>query len=70
MAEIVSLADAIRARRRAEQRGQTAACVDILEANLQLVLQLFRTGPAEERKVRARQVRQLSELLEYVVLRL
>ena len=70
MAEIVSLADAIRERRRAEQREQTEACVDILEASLQLVLRLFRGGPAAERKVRARQVRQLSELLEYVAQRL
>lgn len=43
------------------------ACVQILEANLRLVLHLFHTGPLEERPVRARQLRQLSELLEYAV---
>ena len=67
MAEVISLADVVRARRRALQREQTIACVEILEANLQLVLHLFHSGPPAERPVRARQMRQLAELLEYVM---
>ena len=38
----------------------------ILEANLQLALHVFATAPAEEKPIRARQLRQLAELLEYV----
>lgn len=66
MAEIISLPRAIRERRRARETAAAEACVQILEANLQLTLHLFSTGPAEERAVRARQIRQLGELLEYV----
>ena len=66
MAEIISLPRAIRERRRAREAAAAEACVRILEANLQLSLHLFSAGPAEERAVRARQIRQLGELLEYV----
>ena len=66
MAEIISLPRAIRERRRARERAATEACVHILEANLQLTLHLFSAGPTDERAVRARQIRQLAELLEYV----
>jgi len=38
----------------------------ILEANLQWTLHLFASGPEAERTLRARQIRQLAELLEYV----
>ena len=67
MADVISLGEVVRSRRRAQERECTIACVQILEANLQLALRLFRTGPAVERGVRARQIRQLAELLEYVV---
>ena len=67
MADVISLGEVVRSRRRAKERERTIACVQILEANLQLTLRLFRTGPAVEREVRARQIRQLAELLEYVV---
>jgi hypothetical protein len=67
MAEVISLVDVIRERRREKEREHLAACVRILDLNLQLVLHLFREGPPEERPVRARQLRQLSELLEYAV---
>ena len=66
MADVISFAEVVRARRRAKQREYTAACVRILEANLRLTLWLFSSGPLAERPVRARQVRQLGELLEYV----
>jgi hypothetical protein len=67
MAEIISLPRAIQERRRAREYAATEACVCILEANLQLTLHLFSSGPPEERVVRARQIRQLGELLEYVI---
>lgn len=63
----MSFADVLRARRRARERELTARCVQIIETNLRLTLHLFATGPEEERAVRARQMRQLAELLEYVV---
>jgi hypothetical protein len=66
MADVILLAPIVRARRRAREREATEACVCILEANLHYALHLFSTGPDEEREVRARQIRQLGELLEYV----
>jgi hypothetical protein len=66
MAEIVSFADGLRARRRARERERTEQCIRIVEANIRLALHLFAIGPAAERPVRARQLRQLSELLEYM----
>lgn len=67
MAEVISFNDIVRARRRARQQRETEACARILEANLRLALELFAHGPEADRPVRARQLRQLSELLEYVV---
>jgi hypothetical protein len=67
MAEVISFSDVVRARRRVRQQRETEACTHIIEANLRLALELFSTSPDSERPVRARQVRQLSELLEYVV---
>lgn len=67
MAEIVTLADLAAARRRAKRREHLASCIEIIEASLQDTLHLFASAPAEDRQVRARQVRQLAELLEYVV---
>jgi hypothetical protein len=66
MAEIISLPRVIRERRRAREHAATEACIHILEANLQLALHLFSSAPADERQLRARQIRQLGELLEYV----
>jgi hypothetical protein len=66
MADIISLPRVIRERRRARERAATEACIQILEANLQFTMHLFSTGPVDERGVRARQLRQLAELLEYV----
>jgi hypothetical protein len=67
MAEVISLREVVRARRRAREREYTEACVEIIEANLRLALYLFSGGPPEEREVRSRQIRQLAQLLEYVV---
>ncbi len=66
MADVISITNIARERRRARERAATEACIHILEANLQFALQLFSGGPDDERPLRARQVRQLAELLEYV----
>lgn len=66
MADVISFSQIVRERRRARERAATEACIHILEANLQLTLHLFASGPESERAVRARQLRQLAELLEYV----
>jgi hypothetical protein len=66
MAQIISIAEVASARRRVQQREVTAACVQIVEANLHLALYRFSTASPTERPLRARQVRQLAELLEYV----
>lgn len=66
MADVISFADVVRLRRRARERATTEACIHLLEANLHYALHLFSTAPAAEREIRARQIRQLGELLEYV----
>jgi hypothetical protein len=66
MADVISFAEIARDRRRARERAATEACLQLLEANLQLALQLFATASPPERPWRARQLRQLAELLEYV----
>jgi hypothetical protein len=66
MAEIISFGSRASARRRAREQAATEACVRILEANLQLALHVFATAPEPEKPIRARQLRQLAELLEYV----
>jgi len=66
MAEIISFGSIASARRRAREREATEACVQILEANLQLALHLFHGASEGERALRARQLRQIAELLEYV----
>ena len=67
MAVVVPLQDIVRARRREQERACSERCVEIIEANLRLSLDLFDTAPPEERPVYARRVRQLSALLEYAV---
>ena len=67
MAEVISFVEVLRQRRRAREREYTAACVDILQASLHFAVHLLDSSPKEERAIRARQVRQLAELLEYVV---
>jgi hypothetical protein len=65
-AEIIPIAAVRRSRRRERERAHARACLEIIEANLQLTLHLFVTGREADRPVRARQLRQLAELLEYV----
>jgi hypothetical protein len=66
MADVISFGDVVRIRRRVRERAATEACVQILEANLHYALALFADAPPGERELRARQIRQLGELLEYV----
>ena len=49
------------------ERACTERCIEIIEANLRLSLDLFDSAPPEERPVYARRMRQLSALLEYAV---
>ena len=67
MAQIIPFAEVVRARRRAREQREIAACLEIIELNLRLTVRLFHHGSDEDRPVRARQVHQLAELLEYVV---
>ena len=67
MAEVISFAEVVKARRRAHERETTAACIEIIAASLRMTLQLFSSAPPCERPVRARQARQLADLLEYLV---
>lgn len=69
MADVIVLAEIQRARRRAREHAATRRCVEIVEANLRLALHRFAHGPEGDRPVRARQVRQLAELLEYITAR-
>jgi hypothetical protein len=66
MAEIISFGSHASARRRAREQAATEACVRILEANVQWALHVLAMAPLEEKAIRARQLRQLAELLEYV----
>lgn len=66
MAKILFIDDAARSRRQARERAITERCVEIVRLNLALALHHFDHGPAGERPVRARQVRQLGEILEYL----
>ena len=66
MAKIIFIDDAVRARRRAEEREVTERCIHIVQLNLTLALHRFAHGPEDERSVRARQIRQLGEVLEYM----
>jgi hypothetical protein len=67
MAEVISFVDIVAARRRSREREHVAACVEIIAASLGQTLQLFATAAPAERPTRARQTRQLAELLEYLV---
>ncbi len=63
---MIFIDDAVRARRRAQEREVTERCIEIVHLNLALALHRFKNGPEHERTVRARQVRQLGEVLEYI----
>lgn len=69
MAEVLSFAQAVRQRRESQERALNEACVWVLELNLRFAVAQFASAPQHERPVRARQIRQLAELLEYVIAR-
>lgn len=66
VAKIIFIDEAVRARRRAHERELTERCIEIVQLNLAFALAQFANGPESERPVRARQIRQLGEVLEYV----
>lgn len=66
MAQIISIAEVASARRRVQRHQTVIACLDIIEANVRLAMGGFAAAPPAERPLRARQLRQLAELLEYV----
>jgi len=66
VAEILSFRDGAVSVRRRRQQDLARRCAEIVELNLRLALELYAAAPPEEKRVRARQVRQLSELLEYL----
>lgn len=70
MAVIVPFQDLVRARRREHERQLSERCVEIIELNLRFSLEMFGQAAEHERAAYAKRVRQLSELLEYVVQRL
>jgi hypothetical protein len=67
VAQIIPFEEVARSRRRDRTRRETEECAEIIEASLKLTLEQYAGGPREDRPVRARQIRQLAELLEYVV---
>jgi len=67
VAEVISFQEGARSIRRRRQQDLSHRCADLVELNLRLALELYRAAPDDERAVRATQVRQLGELLEYVV---
>lgn len=68
MAKVYYIDDAVRSRRREQERAVMERCVEIVRLNLALALHHFDHGPEAERPVRARQIRQLGEVLEYMSL--
>ena len=67
MAVVIPFQDVLRARRRQEERACAERCVHILQSSLHLTLAMMESAAPHERTIYARRVRQLSELLEYVV---
>ncbi len=67
MAQVVPFQDIVRARRREQERLVAERCVEIIELNIRLSLELFDAALPREREVYARRVRHLGELLEYAV---
>jgi hypothetical protein len=67
MAVVIPFQDIVRARRRQQERLYGERCVQIIESTLHVTLSMLDTAAAHDRPFYARRIRQLSELLEYVV---
>jgi hypothetical protein len=67
MAVVIPFQDIVRARRREQERACAQRCVEIIELNFRLTLELFDGAPPEERPLYARRLRHLSALLDYAV---
>jgi hypothetical protein len=65
VAEVISFEDGVRSIRRRREQDLGRRCAELVELNLRLAVELYRAAPDHEKAVRARQVRQLAELLEY-----
>jgi hypothetical protein len=66
VAEVISFQEGVRSVRRRRQHDLARRCSELLELNLRLAIELYAAAPERERPIRARHVRQLAELLEYV----
>jgi hypothetical protein len=67
MAEVISFADIVRARRRQRERACAQRCIEIIELSLEYAVEMFDVAPPAERALYARRIRQLSDLLDYAV---
>lgn len=65
MAEIIELADVLRARTRRRERMLTARCLAIMEACLVDSRLAYDAAPIAERPARAQKIRTLEELIAY-----
>ncbi len=67
MGRLIQIEEIHRARRRRSDKVSMEQCVQLLEWNLKKSLDDYFSSPAEERSMRATQIRKLSEILEYAV---
>jgi hypothetical protein len=67
MGRLIQIEELHKARRRRSEKVSMEQCVELLEWNLKKSLEDYFSSPAEERAIRATQIRKLSEILEYAV---
>jgi hypothetical protein len=67
MGQVIQLGSIHQARRRRSEKVSMEQCVQLLEWNLKKSLDDYFSSPAEERSIRATQIRKLSEILEYAL---
>jgi hypothetical protein len=67
MGRLIEIRDLHQARRRRSEKVSMEQCVELLEWNLKKSLDDYLSSPAEERSMRATQIRKLSEILEYAL---
>jgi hypothetical protein len=66
VAEVISFKEGVRSVRKRRQQDLARRCAELIELNLRLAIELYGAASEDEKPVRARHVRQLAELLEYV----
>lgn len=67
MGQVIHFKELHQARRRRSEKVNVEQCVELLEWNLKRSLDRYLSSPAEERSMRATQIRKLSEILEYAL---